>query len=147
VTGRTGRAALGRFVMRAREYLAIVRDRGGVLALTTMLFTDEIRDPKDVDAARQTSHQPTREQLEAAVAVIEELSREWRPDKYKDGYSRRLRRVIDGRRHGETIAAPATAEAPSPAPDLVAALERTLQELKHGGSRRSSRTPERQAAD
>ena len=135
VMGRTGRAALGRFVMRAKEYLAIVRHRGGVLTLTTMLFADEIRDSKNVDVARQTSHQPTREQLDAAVAVIEELSREWRPDGYKDRYRERLGRVIDRRRRGETIDAPATAEAPAPAPDLMAALERTLQELRRGGSR------------
>ena len=43
---RTDRAAQGRFVMRAKEYLAIVRVRDGLLSLTTMLFADEIRSPK-----------------------------------------------------------------------------------------------------
>ena len=43
VMSQTERAALGRFVMRAKEYLAIVRARDGVLTLTTMLFADEVR--------------------------------------------------------------------------------------------------------
>jgi non-homologous end joining protein Ku len=75
VMADTDRAALGRFVMRAKEYLAIVRVRGQALTLTTMRFADEVRPVDDVDAARQKSHAPTRKQLDAAVAVIEELSR------------------------------------------------------------------------
>src|SRR5919201_790023 len=84
VMSQTDRAALGRFVMRAKEYLAIVRVRDGVLTLTTMLFADEVRATKGVDAATQKSPQPTRKQLGAAVAVIEELYTEWDPGKDKD---------------------------------------------------------------
>jgi DNA end-binding protein Ku len=45
------RPALGRFVMRAKEYLAIVRENGGALTLTTMRFADEIRDRDGIDTA------------------------------------------------------------------------------------------------
>src|SRR5436305_5722313 len=41
VMGRSDRAALGRFVMRAKEYLAIIRARDGALTLTTLRFADE----------------------------------------------------------------------------------------------------------
>ena len=58
VMGKTERAALGRFVMRAKEYLALVRERDGALTLTTMLFADETRSTKDIDAATQKSHKP-----------------------------------------------------------------------------------------
>src|SRR3954467_7579358 len=46
--GRTDRAALGRFVMRTKEYLAAVRVRDGALTLTTMRFHDEVRPTKPV---------------------------------------------------------------------------------------------------
>ena len=65
VMGRTDRAALGQFVMRAKEYLAIVRERDGALTLTTMLFADEIRELGGIDRAYQKSHKPTRKQLDA----------------------------------------------------------------------------------
>jgi DNA end-binding protein Ku len=130
VMAQTDRAALGRFVMRAKEYLAIIRERDGALALTTMRFADEVRNPKDVETATQKSHKPSRKQLDAAVAVIEALSTEWEPDKHKDRYRSRLRKVVDRKRKGETISAPDADKAPEPATDLMAALEQTLEELQ-----------------
>ncbi|HEX3834884.1 MAG TPA: Ku protein [Solirubrobacteraceae bacterium] len=144
VMSRTERAALGRFVMRAKEYLAIVGERDGALTLTTMRFADEVRDPKDVDAATQKTHKPTRKQLDAAVAVIEELTCEWLPDKHKDRYRARLKHVVDRKRKGKTIKAPANAGQPEPAADLMAALEQTLEELSAG---RSGRWSEKRTAE
>jgi DNA end-binding protein Ku len=130
VMGQTDRAALGRFVMRAKEYLAIIREREGALALSTMRFADEVRDPKDVEAATQKAHKPAKKELDAAVAVIEALTCEWEPDKHKDRYRSRLRRVVDRKRKGETITAPDADTAPEAPPDLMAALEQTLEELQ-----------------
>ena len=117
------------FVMRAKEYLAIVQARDGALTLTTMRFADEVRSTNDVDAATQKAHKPTAKQLDAAVAVIEELSDEWDPGKYKDRYRARLRSVVQRKRKGQTVKAPDTVKQPSPAPDLMAALEQTLAEM------------------
>jgi DNA end-binding protein Ku len=132
VMGQTDRAALGRFVMRAKEYLAIVRVRDGALTLTTMLFADEVRATKDVDGATQKSHKPTSKQLTAAVAVIEELSCDWDPEKYKDRYRARLKSVVQRKRKGQTVKAPDAVKQPSPVPDLMAALEQTLAEMSDG---------------
>jgi DNA end-binding protein Ku len=126
------RAALGRFVMRAKEYLAIIRARDGGLTLTTMLFADEVRPTKDIDAATQESHQPSQREVDAAAAVIEELSTEWKPERHKDCYRARLQEVVERKRKGETVKLPSEAHEPAPVPDLMAALERTLEELKHG---------------
>jgi DNA end-binding protein Ku len=140
----TERAALGRFVMRAKEYLAIVRVRDGALTLTTMLFADEVRATKDIDAATQKSHKPTKRQLDAAVAVIEELSTEWEPEKHKDRYRARLKRVVDQKRKGKTIKPPDQAPEAEAAPDLMEALERTLAEMKGEGN--GSRKRQKQEA-
>ncbi len=129
VMEQTKRAAVGRFVLRAKEYLAVVRPREGVLSLSTMLFADEVRPVKDIDSGAGKAHKPTKRQLDAAVAVIEELSCDWDPDKHKDRYRDRLRRVVDRKRKGETIKAPEQAPDPDPGGDLMAALERTLTEM------------------
>ncbi len=144
VMADTERAALGRFVMRAKEYLAIVREREGVLTLTTMRFADEVRSPKDVDGASQKTYKPTAKQLDAAVAVIEELSCDWNPTKYKDRYRSRLQSVVQRKRKGQTVKAPDTANEPSPVPDLMAALEQTLAEMstEAQGERREKRQPQ-----
>ena len=153
VMSRTERAALGRFVMRAKEYLAIVRVRESALTLTTMLFADEVRETKGIDAGTQKSHKPTPKQLNAAVAVIEELSTEWKPEKYEDRYRARLKKVVADKRKGKTVKVPERATEPAPAPDLMAALEQTLAELsgsgtgkRNGSSKRRSSKRRRQEA-
>lgn len=129
VMAKTERAAVGTLVMRTKEYLALVRERDGALTLTTMLFADEVRPTKGVDAATGKAHKPTPKQLNAAVSVIEALSVEWDPDKHKHRYRDRLRKVVDRKRKGATIEIPEPREEPEPAPDLMEALERTLAEM------------------
>jgi DNA end-binding protein Ku len=126
------RAALGRFVMRAKEYLAIIRVRDGALTLTTMLFADEVRPTEDIEAATEKSSQPSARELDLAAAVIEELSTEWKPEKHEDCYRARLQELVERKRNGQTVKLPSEAEQPPPVPDLMSALERTLQELKEG---------------
>jgi DNA end-binding protein Ku len=127
--GRQERVALGRFVMRTKEYLVAVHVRDGVLGLTTMLFHDEVRSTKDIPTAGK---KPAKRAVDDAVSIIEELSSEWDPDRYTDCYRERLRKVIERKRKGQTIEAPQAEKEPRPVPDLMAALERTLENARAG---------------
>jgi DNA end-binding protein Ku len=127
--GSRQRVALGRFVMRTKEYLVAVRVLDGALALTTMLFHDEVRPTKPIPTAGK---KPAKRALEGAVSIIEELSTDWDPASYTDCYRERLRKVIDRKRKGQTIEAPEVEKQPQPVPDLMEALERTLQNVRAG---------------
>ena len=129
VMGSQERVALGRFVMRTKEYLVAVRERDGALALTTMLFHDEVRPGKAVPTG---GRKPAKRALDEATAIIEELSTDWDPESYTDCFRERLRKVIDAKRKGQTIKAPRTEREPAPAPDLMAALQRTLENVRSG---------------
>lgn len=131
------RVALGRFVMRSKEYLAAVRVREGALELTTMLFHDEVRDPADVPAGGK---KPTKKALDNAVAIVEELSSEWDPGSYKDCYRARLKKVIDDKRARRKIEVPPAEKEPEPADDLMAALEETLEAVKAKGTAAAARS-------
>ena len=132
VMSSTERAALGRFVMRTKEYLVIVRVRDGALSLTTMRFEDEVRPRGDVPTGGK---KPTPKSVKNAVAVIEELSTDWKPENYTDCYRERLRKVIDKKRKGGKIEEVEPEKEPKPVPDLMEALERTLEGVrKRGGS-------------
>jgi DNA end-binding protein Ku len=132
------RVALGRFVMRTKEYLVAVRARGGALALATMLFHDEVRPAKAVPTGGK---KPSKKQLDNAVAIIQELSTDWDPERYSDCYRDRLRRVIDAKRKRRTIHAPKPESEPSPMPNLMAALERTLEQIRSGEGGRAEERP------
>jgi DNA end-binding protein Ku len=132
----TDRAALGRFVMRTKEYLVLVRPRGGLLSLTTMLFHDEVR---PADGIAPGGRKPAKKKVDQAVAVIEALSVDWDPERYTDCYRERLTRVVKAKQEGETVKAPSEPKQPKPAPDLMAALEETLAGMKSGGGKGATR--------
>jgi DNA end-binding protein Ku len=129
---RSDRVALGRFVMRTKEYLVAIQVRDDRLGLTTMLFGDEVRPTKGIGTG---ARKPAGRQLASAVELIEALSTEWDPGDWEDRYRARLEDVIDRKRKGKRITAPKPEKTPSPVPDLMAALERSLADAT-GGSRR-----------
>jgi DNA end-binding protein Ku len=140
----TDRLALGRFVLRTKEYLAAVHVRDEALALTTMLFHDEVRPTKGIPAAGGKTHAPSKKQVDQAVALIEELTTDWKPSRYKDRHRERLLDVIDRKRKGRTIEAPEPQEEPEPVPDLMAALEDSLKSARsrsrsNGGGKKKLR--------
>ena len=128
--------AIGRFVMRTKEYLAAVRARDGALALSTMRFADEVRPQSQVPTGG--AKKPAKKQIDNAVAVIEELSTKWDPESYTDCYRERLRKVIESKRKGGKVEAPEAEPEPKPAEDLMAALEATLANVKAGRDPRSA---------
>jgi DNA end-binding protein Ku len=131
VMGRTDRAALGRFVMRTKEYRVIVRARDGALTLTTMLMHDEIRSTRGIDTGAKGS--PPKKQLEAALRLVEAMTVEWDPTRYEDEYRARLQKVVAQKRKGGTVAMPEQLDEPEPVPDLMAALRESLEAARGGG--------------
>ncbi|MEA2269138.1 MAG: end-binding protein Ku [Solirubrobacteraceae bacterium] len=127
----TDRAALGRFVMRTKEYLVLVRVRDDRLALTTMRFHDEVRPAKDVDTG---GRKPAKAQLDAARQLVEALSAEWDPAQYRDCYRERLLEVIERKRKGKRIVVPdAGRDEGAAPPDIMAALKASLDRVRAGG--------------
>ncbi len=139
---KSDRIALGRFVMRTKEYLAAVRVRDGALALSTMLFHDEVRPTKPIPTGGK---RPGKKELDGAVAVIEELSTDWDPERYTDCYRERLKRVIQRKQKRQKIEVPQQETEPSPVPDLMAALERTLENARAGRPLREEEEEEEKA--
>jgi DNA end-binding protein Ku len=132
VMERTERAALGRFVLRTKEYLALIRVRDDRLTLTTLLFHNEVRPTKGVPAPSRKG-KPPKQQLDNALALVEALSCPWDSSRYEDDYQKRLKRIIKRKQKGQTVKSPEREEEPSPVPDLMAALEQSLAEVKGRG--------------
>jgi DNA end-binding protein Ku len=128
--GASDRVALGRFVLRTKEYLVAIRVRDDVLALTTMLFSDEVRDTDGVE--RPGGRKPAKKQIDQAVALIEAMSADFDPSDYEDCHRQRLQEIIERKRAGKRIKAPAKVDEPSAVPDLMAALEESLAKARAG---------------
>jgi DNA end-binding protein Ku len=131
VMERSGRVAIARFVLRTKEYLVAVRTRGEAITLTTMLFHDEVRSTEEVGIDELSK--PKKAEVDQAVTLVKSLQRDFDPASYDDEHRKRLLALIDKKRKGEEIEIPAEPETPKAVPDLMAALEASIQRMKQGG--------------
>src|SRR5205807_8633654 len=75
----------------------------------------------------------TDRELKMAEQLIESLSAEFDPTKFRDEYRERVLELIERKASGEEIAVQPEAEEPAPAPDLMAALEASLAAVRTDG--------------
>lgn len=127
---KTDRAAVAKFVMRGKEYLACVRTSGPVLILETMFFADEIRDPvKELGDLPKAASKG--KQLDMAVDLIEAMTEDWKPKKYHDTYTERVEELVDAKRKGEEVVTE-SAPAATGVTDLLSALQDSVAAAKKG---------------
>jgi DNA end-binding protein Ku len=136
---RSGRVGIGRFTLRSREQLVALAPRGEALRLYTMRFADELVDGSDLDLP-EMSRKPSSKEVQMAERLIEALADEWQPERYEDRHRDAVMAVIERKASGGAIEIPET-QAAEPVPDLLAALE---QSLERSGKRKQSK-PRRKA--
>jgi DNA end-binding protein Ku len=128
------KVAVARFVLRNKEHLAAIRPMEDVLTLTTMRFHDEVTSPQDLDGEvfeEAKPKKPEKRELEMAKQLIDSLTNEFEPGKYRDEYREELLDLLERKAEGKEVVSAATEEPkPTKAPDLMAALEESLAAVK-----------------
>jgi DNA end-binding protein Ku len=125
----SGKVALGRVVIRTKQYLAAIRPVENVLALATMSFADEVVPQSDIPGVSGAA-EPAPRELEMAKTLVESLSGPFEPDRYQDDYRLRLLDLIEQKAKGQKIVAAPVEEQPAEVVDLMAALEASLAAAK-----------------
>ncbi len=136
---KTNRAGIASFVMRSKEYLAAIRADGKMLALETLFFADEIRDPVD-ELGDLPGTKSSGKQLSMAVDLVEAMSGTWRPGDYKDSYTERVKKLVADKRKGKEIVFNEEEPEATTTTDLVSALRASVE------AARSRRTTSKKAA-
>jgi len=122
----TERIGIGRFVMREREYLVSIRPYGDVLALETMFFPDEVREPKKMADPPKNVRVDDRE-LQMAARLVDSLTTKFDPSRYTDTHRERVLDVIKRKAKGEEIVAEAPEEADAKVIDLMEVLRASIE--------------------
>ncbi len=129
----TGRVAIATVVIRSKQQLVAVRPMGdNALGMATMVFPDEIIDPSTIDelAAVEEVEVNDRE-LAIAKQLVDSLSGEFDPDKYRDTYREEVLALVERKAQGEQIAVqPEAEEEDAEVPDLMAALKASLDAVR-----------------
>jgi DNA end-binding protein Ku len=131
--GDAKKVAVARFVLRNREHLAAIRPAGNVLTMATMRFADEVVAPDELgeDVVPQDGHKLEKREVDMAKQLIDSLTSDFDPEKYRDEYREELLALIDRKAKGESVVEPVSEEPKATkAPDLMAALEESLAAVR-----------------
>ena len=134
---RSKKVGLARFVMRTKQYLAALRAKDGVLVLSTMLYDDEVTPIDKLEGVPEGVELSDRE-VAMAEQLIESLTSEFEPTKFRDEYRQRVLDLIEAKASGQVIAPAPVTEPATPVVDLVAALEASLAAAKAKSSDREA---------
>ncbi|HEX5619482.1 MAG TPA: Ku protein [Solirubrobacteraceae bacterium] len=129
----SGKVAIARVVLRSKEQLVAIRPAGELLMMETMIFADEVVPHEDLDDLPDAKDLKVSDrEVKMAQQLIDSLSSEFEPEKYRDEYRDKVLDLIERKAQGEEITVAPEAPAPAKVPDLMAALEASLAAVKSG---------------
>jgi DNA end-binding protein Ku len=127
------KVAIARVVIRSKEQLVAIRPHrdGNLLVMETMVFADEVVSTEDLDGLPEKKELNVSDrELKMARQLIESLTDEFDPGRYKDQYREKVLELIERKAEGEEIVVQAEAPEPARVPDLMAALEASLAAVR-----------------
>lgn len=134
VLSRTEKVAVARVLLRTRSHLALVRVLADHLVLETMYFDAEIVDAGDIGGVEKVHVE--KKQLEVAEKLVESMTIDWEPERYKDEYTAKVKHVIEQKiEGGEVIESPAAAGEGAKVVDLLEALRKSVDATKGRGKK------------
>lgn len=138
----SGKIGVAKIMIRSKEQLAIVRVYNKTLIMETIHFPDEVRSTADVPniPAEQTV---VKKELDTALMLVEQLTTEFDPEKYKDDYRTALMELIEEKKVGNNVVTTSEkqTELPSNVTDLMSALQASLDKTKKKKPTTRKRTP------
>jgi len=123
------RMAIVTVSIRARMTVAVLRVRGDVIVMQTMLWPDEIRSPEFATLGEETGAKPS--ELAMANMLVESLAGDYVPDDYEDDYKQAVDALVNAKLEGGDVReAPAAQDSSGEVLDLLAALQRSVERAK-----------------
>jgi DNA end-binding protein Ku len=135
---KSGKVGIAKVILRDTQHLAAVEAIGEALVITMMRFATEMVDTSELTFPKQADARG--KELEMAMALIDSLSADWKPEKYTDEYRENLMRVIRAKIKGRK---PKLKEEERPQEaeviDLMERLQRSLAASKGGAKKTPAR--------
>jgi DNA end-binding protein Ku len=129
------RVALGRYTMRGKEHLVLLRPHAKGLMLHTLFYADEVKAADEFDRSLNESVKET--ELTLAKRLIDDLTqKKFDPSQYHDTYRERVIAAAQQKVAGEEVTAAAKPAERGQVIDLMAALKASLE--KRGAASKKS---------
>lgn len=124
-----GKVGVAKIAIRSKEQLAVIRVYENLLIMETIHYPDEVRNAADVPNI-PSDEKITNKELDTAILLMDQLTSEFKPEKYTDEYRKALMELIEAKRNGKEAVSPAARETVSNVTDLMAALQASIDRTK-----------------
>jgi DNA end-binding protein Ku len=96
---KESKAALGPLVYHKREWVCLIKPMDELLVLHRLRFAQEIRNAKELMTPQQAIKA---EELKMAASLINQLTKPFKPEQFKDEFSEKLMKIIEAKSKGKT---------------------------------------------
>jgi len=135
----SNKVAIGRFVMRNKQYTAAIRAEEGRLVMSTLAYADEVLDPATIDELQDLDDvEVSAKEIAMAESLVDSLTAAFEPAKYRDEYREQVLDLIQIKASGEAFELPETVAEKPKVVDLMAALEASVAKAKEARGRHPS---------
>ncbi len=132
----SGKVAIGRFVMRNKQYTAAIRAEDGRLVMSTLAYADEVVDPADIEELQGLDAVDVSDkEVAMAESLVDSLASDFEPEKYHDQYREEVMELIHAKAEGEEFEMPEVAAEKPKVVDIMAALEASVAAAKQARGR------------
>lgn len=134
---RTGKVGIARLVIRARQYLAMLKPQERALILILLRFPQELVDTADysLPAGGTAGQRISAKELDMAAQLVDSMTAPWRPADYKDEFRAKLIKIVEAsvRKGGRRVAKIEPLETPAePSGNVVDFMSLLEQSLASG---------------
>lgn len=133
---------LGRLTMHQRDYTVFLRAYHHGLLLHTMYFANEIRRVPEFGALESVNLK--QQEVKLTEQLIGSMMQPFKPAQYHDEFHDRLRKLIEAKRHGQTLEVKESLKR-APVIDMMEALKKSLASRTRAGAETKRLPPKRKA--
>ncbi len=129
---QTSKVGIAHFVMREREHLVALRVAGDMLVVHTMHYAEEVTQPAELSEEIKSPGKINPRELDVAGKLIEALSTEYDPMRYKDDYRERVEALIQAKSQGHEARAVSSDSVQNTPPtfNIMDALRESLEKTR-----------------
>jgi DNA end-binding protein Ku len=124
---QTGKVGIAKFVLRNKEHLAAIEAFGDIITLYQLRFAEEVRPVEDVTVP---STQTNQEEVKMAITLIDQLTKPFKPQEFKDTYTQELKEIIERKAQGKKMPTFGRPLRPTGSEELMKTLRQSLKETQ-----------------
>lgn len=137
---KSKKTGIATFVLKHREHIGAIKISGDVIILNQLRYSSNIRSADQLNLPEKST--VSLKEIEMGVKLIEQLTENFNPTKYKDTYVDELKKVLELKAKGKPVEVKGKISEATHVKDLMSMIKASLESVK--SRKAQDRTPVRQ---